>query len=94
MGEIEKDTHKPAWWQPGLIMFARLSVWIGVPVVGASFLGQWLDHQYNTEPWMFIGTVGAAFVISMVGLVLETTKEYKKIEKNGRNTKSQITNNK
>ncbi|MCD4761814.1 AtpZ/AtpI family protein [bacterium] len=93
MGEIEKDIHKPAWWQPGLIMFVRLSVWIGVPVVGASFLGQWLDRQYNTEPWMFIGTVGVAFVISMVGLVVETTKEYKKIEKQN-DTKKQENNSK
>ena len=76
-----------AWWQPALLMFARLSGWIIAPVLIATLLGRWLDRMYGTEPWMFIGVVGVAFVISIVGLVLEATKEYKKIENHKNNDK-------
>lgn len=77
-----KDNNQSAWWQPALLMFARLSGWIAVPVILATFLGQWLDKKYNSEPWLFLSSVGVAFLISMVGLVKSTLDEYKKISKN------------
>jgi len=75
------DKGKPAeiaWWQPAVLMFMRLSGWIVAPVLLGAFLGKWLD---NTKPWLFIASVGAAFIISMVGLVRNVTKEYNRIEK-------------
>jgi F0F1-type ATP synthase assembly protein I len=77
----DKQEVKPAWWQPAIMMFARLSGWIIAPVLIATLAGRWLDNKYGTEPWMFIGVVGVAFVISIVGLVIEAGKEYAKIEK-------------
>ncbi len=71
-----------AWWQPALMLFARLSVWIAGPVIIAVFVGKWLDQKYNSAPWLFLGCVGAAFFISMIGLIKNTIQEYKKIEKN------------
>ena len=62
-------------------MFTRMTGWIVAPVLLAILLGRWLDRKYNTEPWMFVGTVGIAFVISMIGLVINATQEYKKIER-------------
>jgi F0F1-type ATP synthase assembly protein I len=76
-------------WQTALVIFTRLSVWIGVPIVLAVFLGKWLDNKYNTEPWLFLATVGVAFILSMVGLIKETLKEFKKID-----NKQQTTNRK
>lgn len=66
-------------WQTALVIFTRLSVWIGVPIVLAVFLGKWLDNKYNTEPWLFLATVGVAFILSMIGLIRETLKEFSKI---------------
>ena len=83
-----KSSKKQAWWQPALMMFARLSGWIVAPVLIGTIVGRWLDRKYDTEPWMFIGVIGVAFVISIIGLVTEATKEYSKIEKNSRVNKN------
>lgn len=75
-GEAKQDNA----WQTALVIFTRLSVWIGVPIVLAVFLGKWLDNKYHTEPWLFLTTVGVAFILSMFGLIKETLKEFKKID--------------
>jgi F0F1-type ATP synthase assembly protein I len=74
------SSSNPPWWQPGLLLFFRLSGYIAVPVIIAVFVGKWLDAKYGTEPWLFLITVGLAFIVSMVGLVREAMKEYKKLE--------------
>lgn len=68
------------WWQPSLILFGRLSGWIGAPVILALFLGRWLDEKYNTEPWLFIATVVIAFIISSIGIGKEAVGAMKKME--------------
>jgi len=76
---IEKN--QASWWQPGILIFARLSGWIGGPVLIAVFAGKWLDQKYDSEPWLFLGSVGIAFAVSIVGIVKEALGEMKKIEK-------------
>ena len=71
---------KDASWQTALLIFSKLSVWIGVPVVLAVFLGKWLDQKYHSEPWLFLATVGLAFIVSMFGLIKEALAEFKKID--------------
>ncbi len=83
-----KEDSRP-WWQPALMMSLKLSGWIAAPVIIAVFLGEWLDKKYGTEPWLFLASVGVAFVISMAGLVVEAGKEFRKIEKD---IKSKIKN--
>jgi len=61
-------------------LFLRLSGWIGGPIVLAVFLGRYLDRRYDSDPWLFLATVGAAFVISMVALIKIGFEEFKKIE--------------
>ncbi len=78
--KIEKDNQKAPWWQPGLVLFFRLSGWIAGPVIIAVFFGKWLDKKYDTEPWLFLLTVGIAFFFSMFGIVHDSLKEIKKIE--------------
>lgn len=74
-----KDIEKGGW-QESLTVFFRLSSWIAFPVLAGVFIGRWLDRKYDSEPWLFLLSVGAAFVVSMFGLVINAVKEFKKIE--------------
>ena len=67
------------WWQPYLNMFVRLSSWIAGPVVVGVLLGKWLESKYGHEPWLFLSVVALSFVVSMIGLIVNTLAEYKKI---------------
>lgn len=92
MGEIKQDPQADKnWWQPAVMIFFKMSAWIVAPVLLGTLLGRWLDKKYDSEPWGFIGIVGIAFVVSMTGLIIETTKEYKKITKESKHDKG--TNN-
>lgn len=75
-----KEGGKKAWWQPALIIFARMSGWIVFPVLVGLFLGKWLDDKFGTEPWFFLSVIGLAFMISIFGLVKTAQKELEKIE--------------
>lgn len=50
------------------MMFAQTTGWIAFPVVGALFLGRWLDRKYGTEPWLFLAVTVLAFIISSIGI--------------------------
>lgn len=80
MKENSKNTKAP-WWQPGLVLFGRLSGWIAVPVIIGVFVGKYLDKKYNTEPWLFLLSVGAAFILSMFGIIRDAMRAMKEIEK-------------
>lgn len=75
------------WWQKSVLVFSELSAWIGFPVIGAVFLGRYLDERYNSEPWLFLLTVGLAFVISMFGIVRRASQLIKDIEKEEKDKK-------
>jgi F0F1-type ATP synthase assembly protein I len=62
-------------------MFGRLSGWVFGPVIIGALVGQWLDSKYGKEPWLFLASVGIAFMISMIGLVRNTMEEYRKVER-------------
>ncbi len=80
------------WWQDSVILFARLSSWIGLPIILAALLGHWLDEKFKTAPWLFLATIALAFVISLFGLVAETSKAYRRIIKDSESVnKSQPT---
>ena len=87
---MEMGNKNNNWLRPALIMFAKLSGWIALPVIAGAFLGKWLDKKYGTEPWLFLATVGFAFLLSMIGLVVETRKEFRKIEKEGKKDKDDM----
>lgn len=78
----DKEEDKRAWWQPAVLMFAKMSGWIIFPVIAGIFLGKWVDTKLNAEPWGFLGVIGVAFFISIYGVVRTAQKEYKKIDKN------------
>lgn len=78
------------WWQPGMQLFLRLSGWIGGPIILAVIVGKYLDNRYHTAPWLFLATVGIAFVISMIALIRIGFREFKKIEEESKKEKQQL----
>lgn len=68
-----------------LALFGKLSLWIAAPVIAGVLIGKWLDAKYGSDPWLFLFSVGVAFFVSMIGLIKEASKEFKKIEKDHKN---------
>lgn len=93
MKNNSNESKNDNWWRPGLFLFSKLSVWIVTPVLISTFLGKYLDKRLDSEPLMLIIVVGIGFFVSIFGLVKETIKEYKKIEKDLNNKKTHINNN-
>lgn len=79
--EKERNNYKAPWWQPSLVLFGKLSGWIAGPVIIGVFLGKWLDEKYSTEPWLFLSSVGVAFIVSSFGIVRDSLREIKRIER-------------
>lgn len=67
-------------WQPGMQLFLRLSAWIGAPVLLAVAIGRYLDAIYHTDPWLFLFSVGIAFVVSTWAIIHYGLKEMKRID--------------
>jgi F0F1-type ATP synthase assembly protein I len=75
-------------------IFVRISVWVAIPIILALFIGKWIDAKYSTAPWGFLGTMGLAFIISMVAIAkiciqyireIEDEAKLKKQKENGTN---------
>jgi F0F1-type ATP synthase assembly protein I len=80
MSDPKPNPNNPNWWVEPFQVFIRMSVWIVFPVLLASWLGKYLDRQYNSQPKWLLICVGLSFIISITGLIKETLKEYKKIK--------------
>jgi membrane protein DedA with SNARE-associated domain len=72
---------KQPWWQESLSIFSRLSGWVLLPLIAGTLFGRWLDRKYDSEPKWFFIVIGVAFLISMVGLVIQARKEMKRFTK-------------
>jgi len=58
-----------------------------IPLVIAALVGRWLDAQFNTWPWIFLGMTLSVFIISNVFIVLKSVKLMQEIEKEGEEDK-------
>lgn len=67
-------------WALALKVMSKLAGWIAFPVILGTFLGEWLDKKFGTEPWLFLATIAFAFLISMYGLIMNALREFKKID--------------
>lgn len=76
---LENSHQEVSWWQPSVVLFGRLSGWIAFPVIIALFVGKWLDQKYQTDPWLFLLSVGLAFILSSIGIVKEASSAMKSI---------------
>ncbi|MFA6551776.1 MAG: AtpZ/AtpI family protein [Patescibacteria group bacterium] len=82
----KKNTIKEVpFWQPAMIMFLKLSVWIAAPIIIALYLGEWLDQKFATKPWLFLSCISLAFVVSLTGLIKNTFQELEKLDNNSKN---------
>jgi hypothetical protein len=91
MPSIKNDNKNKVnneWLRQGMMMFAESTGWIAFPVIGALFLGRWLDDQQGTEPLYFLSITGLAFVISSVGIGITGVKYIKQIEKEEKKKKN------
>ncbi len=78
---METNKKKPAWYQPAIEIGAQITGWIAGPIILGLFIGRWLDNKYNSEPWMFLGAMMIAFIITSVGIAKVSISYIKKIEK-------------
>jgi len=79
--EGEVFNKEKVWWVLPVILFFRLSCWIGFPIVLAIFLGKYLDKKYNIEPWIFLAIIIISFFVSTFFLIFLAFKEFQSIEK-------------
>lgn len=61
-------------------LLVNTTAWIVGPVFVGAFIGKMLDEKYQTEPWLFLASVGVCFLISMFGLIKNALREFKRIE--------------
>lgn len=82
MNNQEKPNIKDApWWRDGVIIFAKVSAYIAVPVILASYIGMYLDKKYDTGNLMFLCSVALAFILTVYLIWNEMRIYKKKIEK-------------
>jgi F0F1-type ATP synthase assembly protein I len=80
MVEDNKNNNR-VWWKPAFEIFSEISTWIAVPIILAVIAGKALDNHYGTKPWMLIGSVIIAFLISSYGMVKAVKNFTNKIKK-------------
>ncbi|MFA5095226.1 MAG: AtpZ/AtpI family protein [Candidatus Paceibacterota bacterium] len=85
--ENNKNNNK-IWWKPAFEIFSEISTWIAVPIILAVIGGKALDSHYGTKPWMFIGSVILAFLISSYGIVKAVKKYAVRIKKEDKENKN------
>lgn len=85
--EDQRQPQAP-WWQPGLILFYKLSGWVAGPILLAIFVGKFLDKQFETAPWIFLGLTAASFIVSTFAIIYTYSKELKRIEDEEKKNKS------
>ncbi len=66
--------------QIALALFFELSGWIAIPVIAAMFLGSWLDGKFGTEPILILICIGAAFIVTVVGLAKRGRKMMREVD--------------
>jgi F0F1-type ATP synthase assembly protein I len=77
---------KTPWWQPAILLFGKISIWIGGPLLVALFLGKYLDRRFDTKPWIFLGLAALAFYFSCF-MIVKIIRAYIKLEKETREMK-------
>jgi len=90
---IDKSKENSPFWQPAIEIFAKVTGLIAGPIIIALYVGRWLDERYNSEPWLFLITMGVAFIISSAGIVKITLDYIKKIEREAQEKKEVENNN-
>ncbi len=67
--------NKTPWWQPSLIVFGQVSMWVAGPLLLALIVGKALDKHFGTKPWIFLGLTVIAFLASCF-MIVKVIKAY------------------
>ncbi len=81
------NDQKKSWWQPSLVIFARVSMWVAGPLVVAVILGKYLDTKFQTKPLIFIGLIVLAFLVTCFQIVKIIKGYIRKMEIEARSKK-------
>ena len=85
MDNKEKTKIEAPWWRDGVIIFARVSAYIALPIIMASYIGKYLDQKYDTGNLLFLVLIIVAF-LSTIYLIWKEMKIYKrKMDKEDKN---------
>jgi F0F1-type ATP synthase assembly protein I len=87
---MQQAQEQAPWWQPGLILFYKLSGLVAGPILLAIFVGKYLDKAFNTEPWIFLSLTAVALVVSTTAIIYTYFREMKKIEQDEKDKKLKI----
>ena len=66
---------------------SQITGWVVGPIILSLFLGRWLDNKYQTEPWLFLGCMLTAFIITSIGIARVSIKYIKNLEKEAESKK-------
>jgi hypothetical protein len=77
MENKEKTNTEAPWWRDGVVVFTKVSAYIAVPIILASYIGQFLDNKYNTGNLYFYISIAIAFLTTLY-LIWKEMKTYKK----------------
>jgi len=69
------------------MMFAQTTGWIAIPIIGALYLGRWLDAKQGTEPLYFLSITAGAFIISCIGIGTTGIRYIRQIEEEDKKNK-------
>ncbi len=72
----KNKNYSPIIWR----VMATATAWIVGPVIFGFFLGNFLDKEFNTSPWLLLLSLGICFITSMIALTLNALKEVKKMD--------------
>lgn len=66
-----------AYQRLAIRIFADFSGSIAIPSVLGALLGKWLDARYGTKPWLLIGCLAVAFLLTAI-IVVKKARFYSK----------------
>jgi len=84
-----KEKINIPWWRDGVIIFIKVSSYIAIPIILASFIGNFLDKKYNSGSLYFYILIAIAF-LSTIYLIWKELKIYKKKIENQEKTKNNL----
>lgn len=77
--EVDPESALGGWWKPAVAVFGEVTGWIVVPVVGALYLGRYLDEKQGTSNLYFFSLTALAFIISCTGIGIMGVKYIKQL---------------
>lgn len=69
-----RDDRSAASNLRGLGPYLTMGIQLAIPIIVFFFLGRWLDHRWNTSPWLMIGGIVLGGVGGMIKFISSAMK--------------------